>query len=158
MAEDRRRQPSLLQMLQQNDEKHEAAHTRLRLAHDRLDARLDAIDAACLKLEHRLSTLEKAPTELSNIRFTPQLVIWIVGAFLSVSGGMWASTYGLRSDVRDLLTRGDAQAKLEETRADTLTKAIDEMKRRVELQQFEIQSLKDVLVKQQPLPTTGGRR
>lgn len=90
---------------------------------------------------------------MQNLRFTPEIVAVIVSGFLAVSGGMWASTYGLRSDVRDILTRMDGQAKIAELNAKlqeqgllTLRESIEAMKRRQELQQYEIQGLKEVVL------------
>jgi len=166
MGDDRRRAPSLLQMVQQNDEKHEGAHTRLRLAMDRLESRLEEYETSCAKMDARVSVVEKARPEVEDLKWSTSRVAWIVGIALSIAGGMYASTYGLRSDVRDILTRTDAaikqqdersntlktaieaQAKLQDERSNNLKSSIDEMKRRIELQQFEISGLKDLIGQQ----------
>jgi hypothetical protein len=92
-------------------------------------------------------------TDVSRLRFTPQMVVMIVSMTLGVAGGMWASTTGLRSDMRDILTRMDGQtkvaeinAKLQEERSQALRESIEAMKRRQELQQYEIQGLKEIVL------------
>lgn len=96
---------------------------------------------------------DRRSTDVSRLTFTPQIVAAIVISFLAVAGGMWTSTYGLRSDVRDILTRMESQVqvselsmKLQEERAKTLSESIEAMRRRQELQQYEIQGLKEVIL------------
>lgn len=144
-----RRQSGLLQMVQQNDEKHDEQHQRLRDEVRKLEARLDTLARSDAAHTLDIDRLDKRPTDVSKLLFTPQLVVAIVTIAMSIAGGMYASTYGLRSDVRDILTRADAQAKIQDERASTLRNSIDEMKRRVELQQFQIGELRDMIVKQQ---------
>lgn len=82
--------------------------------------------------------------DASKLNFPLQLVVLIV----STAGVIYASQYGLRSDVRDIRTRMElqveldaAQAKLQEERANAMREAVADMRRRQELQQFEIQGL-----------------
>jgi len=90
-------------------------------------------------------------TDASKLTFSLQLVILIVG----MSSGFWLATYSLRSDVRDILTRMSMQAEIDKTnaqlqeeRASTLRESVEAMKRRQELQQYEIQGLKEMILKQ----------
>lgn len=89
-----------------------------------------------------------------RLRFPLREVIMVVSVTLAASGSMWAVTYGLRSDVRDVLTRMDDQktieaekAKLQDERMQNLRESIMDMKRRQELQQYEIQNLKEMILK-----------
>lgn len=91
---------------------------------------------------------------------TPKIVVAMVAFAVTVTGGVWSANYGirsetqaLRSDVRDIITRMEAQrtaydaaAKLQEVQSTALRTAIDDMKRRQELQQYEIQALKEVIL------------
>ncbi len=55
-----------------------------------------------------------------------------VGAVMlttAIVGGMWGITYGLRSDVRDLVTSSEAHSKLEEERSNNLKEAVGEQNR-----------------------------
>lgn len=93
-------------------------------------------------------------TDATRLKFPLELVIIIVSAALSAAGGMWAVSYGLRSDVRDILTRMQAQeqiesekAKLLDERFQTLRETVQDMKRRVELQQYEVQRLNETIAR-----------
>ncbi len=94
-------------------------------------------------------------TDASRLTFSLQFVVLIVGAFLSTFGGIWAATWSLRSDVRDVLTRQTMQveidktnAKLQEERAETLKEAISALTRQQQMQQYEIQNLKEMVLRQ----------
>lgn len=144
-----RRQSGLLQMVQQNDEKHDEQHQRLRDEVRKLEARLDTLARSDASHTLDLDRLDKRPVDVSNMWMRPQVAIAIVMFCLSIAGGMYASTYGIRSDVRDILTRSAALEKSQDDRYETLKSSIDEMKRRIELQQFQIGELRDMIVKQQ---------
>ena len=82
------------------------------------------------------------------------VVVFIIGVFLSAWVGVWASTYGLRTDVAGIITRMNAReqieasrAQIQDERANTLRDSLEAMKRRQELQQYEIQGLKEMILK-----------
>lgn len=148
---------ALQQMITSVDEKHVEAHQRLR--HDyrelrsQLDLGLQSIrnDLASSRME--IAKIEATPVDATKLVLTPKIVVGIVVTVVAIYGGIWASTYGLRSDVRDILSRIETQktaveaaSKLQEVQANTLNKSIDEMRRRQELQQYEIQSLKEAVL------------
>jgi TolA-binding protein len=92
---------------------------------------------------------EPSLTDASKLSFPLQLVIMIASAL----GAVWASQYGLRSDVRDILTRMEATAKIaeiqtkaQEDRMTSLNNDINEMKRRLELQQMQYQQLRETVL------------
>ena len=76
-------------------------------------------------------------TDASKLSFPLQIVVLIV----SVSATIWASQYSLRSDVRDILTRMEAQGKLQDERMDTMRETILDLKRRVEMQEFAVRAV-----------------
>ena len=89
-------------------------------------------------------------TDASKLSFPLQLVIVI----LSATGAIWATQYGLRSDVRDIRTRMELQAqvdaermKVQEERAAQMKSTIESMQRRQELQGYELQALKESILK-----------
>lgn len=57
-----------------------------------------------------MSPPRDVPVDASKLSFPLQLVIMIASALAAV----WASQYGLRSDVRDILTRMELQAQIVE--------------------------------------------
>lgn len=93
-------------------------------------------------------------TDATRLTFPLQLVVIIVSAALSAGSAMWAVSYGMRSDVRDILTRLDAQreidsekSKLLDERFNNLRDTVQDMKRRVELQQYEVQRLNETIAR-----------
>ena len=92
-------------------------------------------------------------TDAMKLSFPLQFVFVIVSAFLTVAAGMYASTYSLRSeqsalrsDVRDVLTRleyqakiDDRDAKIQEERADAQRESMKEIRNRLELYKIELQ-------------------
>lgn len=152
---------SLLQMITQNDQKHDEGHRRLRQALRDLEERVESnfayLKDGFLANKSRLDTMDKLstlPVDAAKLVLTPRVVVAIVAAAITLAGGIWASTAGLRSDVRDILTRMDAQKatyessmKLQEVQSAALKTSVDDMKRRQELQQYEIQQLKEAILR-----------
>ena len=86
-------------------------------------------------------------TDVDLLRFPPQMVIAIITTVISIVGGIWLSTAAMRSDIRDIKTRMELQAELDQARNENLRESVESMKRRQELQQYEIQSLKEAILK-----------
>lgn len=158
MAE--RRQESIWQAIDDHNAKHDTAHKRLREDFNKLEERMS--DAMALlrdrQIENtaRISRLADTPPNVETMIMTPKVLISVVVFVLTIAGSIWGSTSGLRSDVRDIITRMEAQktaydsaAKLQEVQSNALRVAVDDMKRRQELQQYEIQALKEVILKGQ---------
>jgi hypothetical protein len=151
---------ALHEQVQLHDEKHEDAHRRLRLDYRDLDERVVKLESGHATSAAQLTAMSDRTIDVAKLRFTPSVVISALVLALSVASGIWLSTGGLRSDVRDILTRMDAQAKtddanrkLSDERLAALRDAVAAMQRRQELQQYEIQGLKETLLKQ----GSGGR-
>lgn len=92
-------------------------------------------------------------TDATQLQFSAQVVVFIISAFLTVAGAMWATTYSMRSDVRDILTKMEERKKIDELhdklqdeRSAAMRESIESMKRRQELQQYEIQGLKELIL------------
>lgn len=95
-----------------------------------------------------------APTEVKHLTVDMGTLIRVVVFSLTVGAAMWASTTSLRSDVRNIVTTLEYQQKLDELQGQrwtdqllNLKTAIDQMKARQELQQYEIQELKEQILK-----------
>jgi len=87
---------ALLQMLEQNDEKHESGHERLRQDYRNLERRMVSTEEAQSSLLTRLSKLEMAPPpELGNLRVPFPMLVTIVVGFLAIGAGIWS----FRSDM-----------------------------------------------------------
>jgi len=157
----------LLQMVDQNDRKHEDAHKRIRedlreliAQHENLLAASQQLRDRTISNENRIGELGKTmeslanrPVDITKLRLTPALAATIIIAFLGLAGTFWGSTYGLRSDVRDSNTKMDAMRdamkadrELQALQSSAQGKAIDDMKRRQELFQYEFQSFKEQMM------------
>lgn len=100
--------------------------------------------------------------DASRLSFPVQMVVAIVFASLSAAGTVWATQSSstaqqsaLRSDVRDILTRmelqakiAEAQSKLQEERTASMAKNISAVEARLQLYQYELQQFKDGLKRQ----------
>lgn len=137
----------LFQMIEQNERSAQEDHQRLRESLREFEGWLTRHDGMLGAQASDLATLKATPLEATNLHFSPSVVLVIVTTCLTIGAGMWASTYGLRSDVRDILTKQDASSKLQEERSLNLHESIESVKRRQEAQQFEMQALKESLAK-----------
>ena len=100
-------------------------------------------------------------TDVSKITFTWQVVIVIVSTALTA----YASQWQMRSDVRDILTRMELGARIEESQSklyandlaalkssieaqsSAMKASIDAIQRRQEMQQIQISQLSDAIAK-----------
>lgn len=132
----------LLQMLSQNDEKHEEAHARLRASVRELQVRLDKSESEHAVLAAQVTRLATTPPDASALRFPLPLVATIVGGFLVLGGGMWS----FRADV---ITRMDTQKQeaasdrqLQEVQYQNLKETIKTLDQQQRLQYAEFQTFR----------------
>src|SRR5688572_7381826 len=90
----------------------------------------------------------------TSITFSLETLIRVV--VLSVGGAatIWATTSGLRSDVRNILTQMESeteqrelQSRLVEERMNTMRESINDQRRRGELTAIELNSVKEMILK-----------
>lgn len=145
------------------DQKHEDAHKRLRESLRDIEQKLesnyeyfrDRVEANKSRIEHIALTVEalgRAPVNIDKILFTPRVVVAIVVSLLSIYGFFLASTSSLRSDLHDLKTQIEARQvadkarqDLQDVQATSIQNTVEDMKRQLQLQQYEIQNLKDIV-------------
>ncbi len=98
---------ALHQMVEQNDEKHEAGHERLRQDYRSLERRLTSTEESQSAMMRRLDKLELAPApELANLRVPLPMVATIVIGFLAIGAGMWS----FRSDMVTRMDQANASS------------------------------------------------
>jgi hypothetical protein len=143
---------ALLNQIQSIDEKHDDAHRRLREGLRDTNAEVEAIKKKQAEANEKFSTFAATPPDVMKLRFTPSTVVAVVAVCVSIVGGFWASTSGLRSDFRDMATRMETQQqvdtayrKLQEERSTSFKEALDGLRRQQELQRYETQSVKDLV-------------
>ncbi len=88
-------------------------------------------------------------TDASKLTFPLQMVIVIVGGFLSITGAFWVSTSQIRSDVRDMATQQhdeqrirDVERKLADERYETMRKAISDLTASQRLEEIRNQEMR----------------
>lgn len=144
-------------LLDATDQKHSEAHKRLRDDFRQLEERVEEmyrlLNDANLANKQRIHDLANTPVDATKLIMTPKVVVSIVGTALLVSGSMWAFNTGMRSDVRDILTRMDAQriamesaVKFQDMQTTAIKVSVDEVRRRQEDQQQQILGLKESIL------------
>jgi hypothetical protein len=127
------------------DNKHEDAHKRLRESIREIDAELVLIKKAQSDASEKFAAYAATPPDVMKLRFTPSTVVAVCAVCISIVGGFWASTSGLRSDLRDMATVDVANRKLQDERAATFRDSLESLKRQQELQRYETQAVKDLV-------------
>lgn len=100
----------------------------------------------------------------TNITFPAQVVMVMMASAISATVAVYASQATLRSDIRDIKTRMEgeakareaealllssraaADAKLQEERTQSIKVAVDAVQRQQQLQQYEFQALKETVL------------
>jgi hypothetical protein len=120
---------------------------------------LDTVEKAQIKQENDLKMIAAAPQDLSKVVFSPKVVIAIISGVLTIVAGQMASTWGMRSDIRDFGTRQTMQAtidektlKLREERDAAFKQSVDDIKKQQQLGQLEIQNLRETVLNQRRSP------
>jgi len=140
-----RRDDGFIQMIEQIDEKHTEAHRRMRQDLDRLEEQVnkgfEALREGRQSNTLRIQNLEAAPIDASKLFLNAKIVI----AAIIMAVGIAAAVWGLKSAISDLTSKLDTASKIQELQNNTMKNSVDDMKRRQELQQFQIQELKDAI-------------
>jgi hypothetical protein len=136
------RESPVFQLVRQQHEQTEAGHKRLRIDWREHEERLETLEQALQAHELKLAALASAKQDLSKLTLSPGMVVAIVMAIIGIVGGNLASTWGMRSDIRDMATRT-------EERAAALKNAVEAIGRKQELNQIQIQELRETVLSQQ---------
>lgn len=136
---------ALHQMVEQNDEKHEDGHARLRADWRSLELRVSGLERKQVDNENHLREIDNRKTDVTNLQFTTRTVIAIVVACGSLAAGQLALNASLEAKLIKAITD---YAKIQDERSSSLKAAMESMQRRQELQQYEISSLKEAILKQ----------
>ncbi len=104
---------------------------------------------------------EEKTTDASKLSFPIQMVIMIVGAFLSAFGAMQLSTSTMKSDIRDMRTRLEMQSEVDkaservrsmqnevlEKAMKTMDATMVELKQQSQLHNLQITAMQGTLAK-----------
>lgn len=156
-----RRQEGLFQAIANCDAKHDQAHKRLRDDFRELEEKVSEglkIVQDRREVDRReIDRIANTPTNIEKLILSPKVVVSMVIFAVVTTGGVWSANYGirseiaaLRSDAREMKSSYDATSRMQEVQSSALKTAIDDMKRRQELQQYEIQGLKEAIITGKP--------
>lgn len=126
------------------------------------ESRADDSRRLTLELEDIRRRISTGLVDADKIRFQPKVVAAIVCTAITFIVGLYGATYGLRSDVRNILTTMEKQReldaekekltvekqKLSDERFQSLRDAVGVIDKRQQLQQIETQELKEMVLKQ----------
>jgi len=146
----------LAERIEQLEESREDSSRRLHLEIDDLKRRVEALSTLQTASEVRLTKIDSTPVDADKIKFSGRIIAAVVAIVLGPMAANYATTYGLRSDVRDILTRQEQRDRIEELnrklsdqQSETLSKQVDVVDKAVKLQALEIQTLKEMVLRVQ---------
>lgn len=144
----------LIQMVQQNDEKHDEAHRRLRQDFDKLEEQVnkgfESIRERITASESNIKSIEKTPIDATKLVLSTPVVVTLVIMALGIAAAVW----GVRAGMEQLAEKMESAAKLQDMQNTALKTSMDDMRRRQELQQYEVQGLKEAVL---TLKTVNGK-
>lgn len=149
----------VLQMVQQNDDKHEKGHGRLRDDYREMEKRVMALERAAtdtlLDFARTKADIEakaksddekaKAGVDIVRIRMSLPLVATICIAVVAVAGAAWSSAAWVKSDISQIRSEMTVSTKLQEERAGTTKTALDKLDAKSTLQQMKIDEITTAL-------------
>lgn len=115
--------------MEQNDEKHEEAHKRVRETCREHEGWLVRLERQISEQATHIATIRATPPEAAKLSFSPSVVFGIVAVSISLGASIWASNAGLRSDLRDVSNK-----------IDNATKTADERERNQNVWKYDMQS------------------
>jgi len=145
----------VLQMVQQNDEKHEAGHRRLRVDYRDLESRVMALERAytdtVLDFTRTKTALEekaKVPVDIGRLAGNWKVLLTLAGMLAANLAGSWFSTSPVRESQIELQksfaimqAQIEGGSKLQDTRTNAIKDSVDGLNRQMEMRRLEIQSL-----------------
>lgn len=152
-SRDGRSTDAIVQMIENVDGNHEAAHKRLRGDFEELKREMTrGLSALREDIHTNKATIEavkNTPLDATKLMLRTPVIVTIIAIVLGVAAGVW----GIRSDMRDIITRMEAQKTAEDNRREfqnlqwtQLRADVDEIKRQQKLDQINNQDLKEKIL------------
>lgn len=110
---------------------------------------VDHLEQRVLALERMISThtLQLAtPMDVTKLQFSTRTVVAVVGMCIALAAGQWGLNTRLEATVMNAIT---ANARLQDERSTTLRESIAALQREQAMQKYEMQNIKEMLLKQQ---------
>lgn len=100
-------------------------HRDLRKTVSELEAQVDVFEHDLKALDKRVSDSAEAPIDSPRIRFSGQALYILGGLTITIVITVLGAAASMRSDMRNINTRMDADSKLSDQRYNEITKAIE---------------------------------
>jgi gas vesicle protein len=139
---------ALQQVVEQNDDKNEEAHKRLRNDLRESEERLHTMDIRMRELESKVSLLIAAPPpDVMTLRFPLPIVIGIAAGFLTIGGGILKSQADLSSLRTEMINRLDSTANASANSIQNLKETIIRLDQQQRLQYAEFQTFRQEMAR-----------
>ncbi len=142
----------LAEMVRQNHETAEEAHRRLRESLRDLEGHVADLEKCQSEARAKLSRLETAlnqPPDLTRSQWPMRHVLSFFGTAVTVIVVIIGAAYSVKSDVRDVATRQEDKARLDDERILSLRSALEDMKKDLAMQRVQTESLTKLVISQQ---------
>jgi len=144
----RRSTDALQQMIENVDENHVDAHKRLRGDFEELKREmtrgLNALRDDIHTVKSSIEGVKNAPLDATKLMLRTPVVVTLVIMAIGIAAAVW----GIRSGMDRIADKMEATSRLQDVQNSALKVSVDEMKRRQEIQQSEIQGMKEMILKQ----------
>ncbi len=139
---------ALQQVVEQNDDKNEEAHKRLRTDLREAEERLHTMDIRMRELEGKVTLLVAAPPpDVMTLRFPLPIVIGIAAGFLTIGGGILKSQSDLSNLRTEMINRLDSTANASANSIQNLKETIIRLDQQQRLQYAEFQTFRQELAR-----------
>lgn len=147
--------PWIVEMIQQNDDKHEEAHQRIRLDvrvldadHRALKTEVVALKVVIGQLTTALAAQQTAPVDVGKIVGNWKVLATLAGMITANLAGNWFSNAPVRESqarmqesISVMQVQIEGGTKLQDTRTSGIKESVDGLNRQMEMRRLEIQSL-----------------
>lgn len=144
------RESAVFQLVRSNHELAEAGHKRLRSDYREHEERLIKLESIQGEHSLKLQALASATPELSKMTLSSSTVLTIVIAVVGIVTGQVASTWGLRSDIRDINTNMSAQRVIQDERAARQDSKVDAIDKKQEMLRIVVDELRKEVLERSP--------
>ncbi len=149
----------LAQMVQQNDEKADDGHHRLRTDFRNLEARVLSLEACRTANDVRFTQLAKTPIDVSSLTFPARVVLGAIAVCLTIAGSNWYVAASVQSkmdaqsamfsnEILELKTQMMSLAQIANERDSVSKEAAADAKKMQELQRIQLESLTKTVLSQ----------
>jgi hypothetical protein len=136
------RESAVFQLVRANHEQAEQGHKRLREDVRDQDERLAKVEKLLGEHSYKLQTLAVTSPDLSKTRLSAGTVVVLLVAVAGIIAGQVTTTWGVKSDMRDITTQLNLLQKLQDERSVTMNQKTDGIDKKQELLRIQVDDLR----------------